>query len=191
MKAIVMALLLTVALVFGGGCAKQQESYQQAVLSTNQMALESVTAQAEGNAERRQQQMVFFSQAMVEASKTDDPTDNAVIAFAWGFQSGTPDQIQTPNLKFPEAPSDGVDYMRAGLPYFNLVWPWLWGAYGDNSGDGSGQTISADNGSTVVLESGNAGDYKSTIGGDNNANTTQTDWRIVDNSTGGAARTVP
>lgn len=153
-----LALVLSVSLLFAGGCAKQQAKYQDTIVQINELAIVSVQEQAQANSDRRTQGMRFFSQAMTEASKTEDPTDNVVIAFAWGFQSGTPDKIEMPKLQFPAKPSDGVDYMRAGVPYFNIIWPWLWGAYGNNSNN-SGQRITATDNATVMLESGNAGSF--------------------------------
>lgn len=155
---IIMTLLLSVSLLFAGGCAKQQAAYQDSIIQINEMAVVSVQEQSKNNQDRRMQSMVFFGEAMTAAAKTEEATDDAVIAFAWGFQSGQPDRIEVPKLRFPEKPSDGVDYMRAGVPYFNIIWPWLWGAYGNNSSS-SGQRITATDNATVYLESGNAGSY--------------------------------
>ena len=189
---IAMLLIVSIALM---GCAASQEevmSYHQTTQWTNEAILESVKEQAKDNGAARTQSMVHFSAAMTEASKTEDPTDNAVIAFAWGFATATPHTIEVPKLQYPTKPDSSVDALRAWTPIVGmaipLLSPFLYGWASDN--DGASQSIVADNGGTVVLESGNAGAYKSTIGGDNNANTTQSDWRIIDQNNGSSGSEV-
>ena len=185
---ILTIVLLIVALALGGCAASKEEvmSYHNTMEMTNDAIILSVQEQAKDNTLARAQSMVHFSTAMTEAAKTEDPTDNAVIAFAWGFVTATPHNIEVPKLQYPARPDSSVDALRAWTPIIGmavpLVTPFLYGWATDNNG--TSQSIAADNGSTIVLESGNAGAYKSSVGGDNVfTDVNQEDWRIVDNST--------
>lgn len=154
---LMITLLLGVALLFAGGCAEQQADYYAAISSTNTALVQSIQSQATANAKQRVDERLAFSRAMTEASKTPDPSDNAVIAFAWGFSTGQQPAVVVPSLAFPERPRDGVDYLGAALPYANLLFPWL--MWGTGGGPGASQKITATDNATVMIDAGNAGSY--------------------------------
>lgn len=167
-----MRRALAVVIALGlSGCADNELYYQQ-IDSANKLLVQSLETQRYDNQQNRTAMMKYYSSAMVDAAKTPDPTDNAVISFAWGFQAGTPDQIVTPKLQQVRAPRDGVDYMNAALPWFGMLYP-LFYSWGNDSDKGT--SIKADNGSTVSLDSGNAGSY-------NTAGTTMALETTLDNS---------
>ena len=198
MKTLIKILTLVCVMTLMSCAASKEEvlSYHKTIETSNQLIIETVQTQANHNAQRRMDSMVHFSRAMTEAAKTDDPSDNATIAFAWGFVTAQPDTIEQPKISFPAAPVTSVDALRAWTPIVGmavpLVTPFLYGWASGN--DGTSQSIAADNGSTIVLESGNAGAYKSSVGGNSVVSElNQEDWRIVDNSTheGGVGTELP
>ena len=119
---------------------------------------------------------------MTAAAITDSPTDDAMIAMAWGYQMGSPDNIQIPKLQPIKAPPTNVDYIRAWTPVAALALPFLysfgWGQ--GTSGSGSGNSYSADNGGSIVLDSGNPGSYN-TVGNNYDFQNTASDYSLIRN----------
>lgn len=148
-----------IVLVLFAGCASQEErlSYYQAVNDRNKIILEMVEREREDTRNARQMENARFAAAMTSAAKTPSGTDDAVISFAWGYSSGKPDSVKLPELQGVEPPVTDVDRVRAWTPLAGLVFPflqWLFYPPGDEQ-----SAIVADNGSTILLDSGNSGSY--------------------------------
>ena len=153
--------LMALSLLLGGCAATKEEvaSYHESVKIANLQVIETVQVQANHNAQRRIDSMVYFSKAMTEAAKTPDPSDNATIAFAWGFVTAQPDKIEVPSLQYPRAPVTSVDALKAWTPIVGMTIPLIqpllygYGVFGD--GGGSQQDIVATDNATIYLDSGN------------------------------------
>ena len=164
---IVMAAM--VALVLGGCAAKPEEmaQYHQSLVSTNAAMLASIKEQAKDNKAARMAQMIHFSKAMTEASRTADPTDNVVIAFAWGYQSGQELTVVTPELKYPKAPVTDVDRVRAWTPIASMAVPLIyplinsWAYDYGSSGTKVTQQFAVSDQGQLNIDSGNSGSQKS------------------------------
>lgn len=180
---LLMVMLLTLSLTFMGCAASDQkvQSYHDNIRITNLQIVESVNKQSAEIRAADRASMVYFSQAMTEAAKTADPSDNAVIAFAWGFVSAQPKSIEVPSLQYPRAPVTDVDRVKAWTPIVGMAVPLVtpllygYGAFG-SSGDGSTQDIVATDNATIYLDSGNTNSQNAVRGGStfdgSNANTT-------------------
>jgi len=165
-----MKLLLTAVLIASlilGGCAATEHeisSYHSTVAQTNTQVLKIVERQTDAARDRRANEMVYFSQAMVSAASTENPTDDAVIAFAWGFTSGRADVMEIPSLQYPAAPVTDVDRVKAWTPMVGMALPFLHPLLYGGSGN-SGTEIVATDQATIMLDSGNAGSYNKVSGG--------------------------
>ena len=157
-RLLALALIAPFTLI---GCAdKEQLSQYYAVEERRTQAIiDSIEIQSQNHANARMMQMQSFSSAATNAAATESPVDDALLAFAWGYQMGQPQKIEIPKLQPIKAPDSSADLVRAWTPLVGLAMPFLYPlAYGWASGE-SGTRISADNGSTVALDSGNAGSY--------------------------------
>lgn len=157
---------LTTSIVLGSfvlaGCANKEDMAKYYDIQQQRTAaiIKSIEAQASANRAQRSQEMSFFSNATVAATRTADPTDDALIAFAWGYRMGQPMDIEMPQLPHLEAPPTNVDYVRAWTPLAAMAVPFLYPlAYG--WGGDSASKISASDQATINIESGNAGAYNS------------------------------
>ena len=161
MKTLIKILLLASVMTLMSCAASKEEvaSYHESVKVANLQVIETVQVQANHNAQRRLDSMVFFSKAMTEAAKTPDPSDNATIAFAWGFVTAQPDKIEMPSLQYPRAPVTSVDALKAWTPIVGMTIPLIqpllygYGAFGDG-GSGAQDIVATDN-ATIYLDSGN------------------------------------
>ena len=95
-----------------------------------------------------------------------------------GLLHGAPQQVKVPNLQPVKAPPTNVEYIRAWSPIIGMAIPLLWGAVWSSNSGSSGTTISAAEGSNVILDSGNPGSYNS-VGGDYGMDLIQTDYSLV------------
>ena len=142
------------------GCADKEamDQYYQVEAARTQAIIDSIESQTKSNAQGRVLQMQTFSNAATNAAATESPVDDALLAFAWGYQLGQPQNVEIPKLQPIKAPDSSADLVRAWTPIIGMAVPFLWAIpFANNSG--SGTTISADNGATVALDSGNAGSY--------------------------------
>lgn len=124
--------------------------------------------------------MQTFSTAATTAAVTASPVDDALLAFAWGFQMGQPQRIEIPKLQPIVAPDKTSDLWRSVTPVLGMIMPFLYPlAYGwAASGSGSGTKVSADNGAQVILDSGNPGSYNK-VGGDYALQNSQSDYSLI------------
>ena len=164
------------------GCADKEmmQQYYSVEQSRTEMIIKSVERQSSMNATNRMLQMQTFSNAATTAAVTDSPVDDALLAFAWGFQMGQPQKVEIPKLQPIVAPDKTSDLWRSVTPVLGMIMPFLYPlAYGwASSGSGSGTKVSADNGASVVLDSGNPGSYNS-VGGDYQLQNSQSDYSII------------
>jgi len=159
---LLLVMLLTLSLTFMGCAASQEEvlSYHKSVQETNMAIVASIEKQAEDNKRLKTEEMEAFSRSMAQASLTPDPTDNAVIAFAWGFASGQKRSIEIPGLQYPRSPVTSVDALKAWTPIVGMAVPLVtpllygYGAFGSGSGSGAQDIVATDN-ATIYLDSGN------------------------------------
>jgi len=108
--------------------------------------------------------MQSFSTAATTAAVTESPVDDALLAFAWGYQMGQPMQIEIPKLTPIKAPDSSADLVRAWTPLIGMAMPFLYPlAYGWASGSG-GTKYSTGDGGTIAVQSGNAGSYNASQG---------------------------
>ena len=163
------------------GCAdkEQMAQYYQVEQARTEALINSIEKQAQSNQQARTQQMVMFSRAATNASTTESPVDDALLAFAWGFQMGQPMSIEQPRLQPIVAPDRSSDLVRAWTPVLGMALPFLYPlAWGWSNNNSSGTRISADNGASVLLDSGNSGSYNA-AGGDMTYELIQDDYATV------------
>ncbi len=163
-RAICVVLLVPFTLI---GCADKEQLAQYYAVEERrtQAIIDSIEIQSNNHQQARMHQMQSFSSAATNAAATESPVDDALLAFAWGYQMGQPQKIEIPKLQPIKAPDSSADLVRAWTPLVGLAMPFLYPlAYGWASSD-AGTRISADNGATVSLDSGNTGAYNR-AGGD-------------------------
>ena len=164
-----VAVAAIVALLLGGCAATQQEmaDYYDTINTGNRAIIASIEKQGDLNRIARTQQMTHFSSAMSSAAATPSLTDDVTIAFAWGYLSGQPLDIEVPDIKFPAKPVTDVDRVRAWTPVIGMAVPFLYPLVYNyaNDGSGSGTTIRATDDATVLVGSQNPGSYNK-VGGD-------------------------
>jgi len=107
--------------------------------------------------------MRYFSTAIIEAAKTEDPSDGATIAFAWGFASAQPDVVIQPNVQHPAPPVTDVDRVLAWTPIAQMAIPYL-APWLLDAGGNSGTSYVAKDQATIMVKSGNAGSYNNVSG---------------------------
>jgi hypothetical protein len=169
------------------GCASNEHmtDYYAVEQSRTEAIIASINQQAADRGQRNLQMMQSYSTSIAAAATTPSAADDVAIALAWGYQMGSPDNIEIPRLSPIKAPPTNVDYIRAWSPIIGMAIPFLyplfWG--GGTSGSGSGNSYSADNGGSIILDSGNPGSYNS-VGGDYANTITQSDYRLVENCDG-------
>lgn len=177
-----IVLLSFVAAVSGCADKEVQQQYYDLEAERTRLVIESINSQTADRAHSQTLMMQSFSTSMTAAAITPSPTDDAMIAMAWGYQMGAPNNIQIPKLQPIKAPPTNVEYIRAWTPLAALAVPflsgWLWN--NGTSGSGSSNSYSADNGGSIILDSGNPGSYNS-VGGDYNQTTQQSDYALVNN----------
>ena len=177
-----IVLLSFVAAVSGCADKEVQQQYYDLEAERTRLVIESINSQTADRAHSQTLMMQSFSTSMTAAAITPSPTDDAMIAMAWGYQMGAPNNIQIPKLQPIKAPPTNVEYIRAWTPLAALAVPflsgWLWN--NGTSGSGSSNSYSADNGGSIILDSGNPGSYNS-VGGDYNQSTQQSDYALVNN----------
>lgn len=167
-------ILMLVFVVSGcGPTAQETSAYYTQLGKQTEAIIATIERQGAENKINRIQMMRHYSDSMNAASMTQVVSDDAVVAFAWGYQMGQPTKIEIPNLPKIAAPETSSEKVRAWTPIVGMAVPFLYPlAYGYASGDG-GTTIKADNGSRVVVDSQNAGSYNK-AGGAQSIDTTQT-----------------
>jgi hypothetical protein len=160
---LILTLVLSIALM---GCsAKEWEvvEYHETLRQTNNTIVKSLDSQVQLQHQRSMDSLRYFSSAMIQASETEDPTDGATIAFAWGFQSSQPNNIVMPNVQHPAPPVTDVDRVKAWTPIVTMtvpyVAPMIFNGYGN-----SGTKIAASDQATIMQRSGNAGSYNQVSG---------------------------
>lgn len=176
---------LVVMAFLGAGCASKEQwaDYHSSIDKQTAALLKFSEAQANAKAKARAEMMVHYSTAMTTAAVTPSPTDDTLLAFAWGVQVATPDPIVQPSLPKVVPPDKTSDLWRAATPFVGMVMPFLYAIpWANNSGSG-GTTIAADNGASVNLHSGNPGSYN-TAGGDLSSTSTMSDAFKVENCDG-------
>ena len=139
-RAITWILLVSFVVAVSGCASKEvQQQYYDLEAERTRLVIDSINAQTANKAIRHTSMMSTFSSSMSAAALTPSPTDDAMIAMAWGYQMGSPDNIQIPKLQPIKAPPTNVDYIRAWTPVAALALPFLytlgWG--GGTSGSGS------------------------------------------------------
>jgi hypothetical protein len=165
MSRLLITLALAVSLGLTGCMAKTEEikSYHETMAATNTQVLAIVERQTDAARANRNASMSYFSQAMVAAAQTENPTDDAVIAFAWGFASGKPEYLEIPSLQYPEAPVTDVDRVLAWTPLITTALPFIPPLFAGGYGN-SGTQITASDQATIMIDSGNAGSYNKVSG---------------------------
>ena len=155
-------------LLFVSACADSEHmtQYYQLEQARTDALIASMESQNVELSKSRTLAMTSYTTAISRASVTPSPSDDVAIALAWGYYMGAPQQVKVPNLQPVKAPPTNVEYIRAWSPIIGMAIPLLWGAVwsGNNSGSG-GNSYAADNGGSIVLDSGNPGSYNS-VGGD-------------------------
>ena len=175
-------VVLLVIVLFVSACAdpKMQEKYYNVELSRTQAIIDSITAQSANQQANLAMSMTAYSSSITSAALTPSPGDDIAIAMAWGFMLGRPQQIQVPTLPPLAKPETNSDMIRAWTPLIGMALPFLYPLVWNSSGGGggSGTKISADNGSKVILDSGNPGSYNK-VGGDYSLTNTQSDYSLI------------
>lgn len=184
MRKILTWTVLVAFISMAAGCADNEHmtQYYNLEQARTEALIESMEKQSSENAKSRALAMQTYSKAMSSAAITADNSDDVAVALAWGYYMGAPQQVNVPKLSPVKAPPTNVDYIRAWSPIIGMTIPLLWGAVwsGGTSGSGSGNSYSADNGGSIVLDSGNPGSYNS-IGGDQGLTVTQSDYSLIRN----------
>ena len=178
MKRWICAVLCVPFILIGCADKEQMAQYYRVEQARTEALINSIEKQAQSNQQARTSQMVSFSTAATNAAGTASPVDDALLAFAWGYQMGQPMSIEQPRLQPIVAPDRSSDLVRAWTPIIGMAVPFLYPlAYGW-SNSSAGTKISADNGASVLLDSGNAGSYN-TAGNDMTYELIQEDYANV------------
>ena len=172
-------MIWMMVLLFVSACADADHmtQYYQLEQARTDALIASMESQNVELSKSRTLAMTSYTTAISRASVTPSPSDDVAIALAWGYYMGAPQQVKVPNLQPVKAPPTNVEYIRAWSPIIGMAIPLLWGAVW-NAGSSSGTTISAAEGSNVILDSGNPGSYNS-VGGDYGMDLIQTDYSLV------------
>ena len=171
-KGIVM--LMCVALMLAG-CADKEHwaSYYAQDEKRTDAIIEALKAQQNENRRSRGDMMAKYSAAMTAAAKTPSTTDDAVMAFAWGWATGQKDEIVIPKLSPLKPPDNTSDIWTSIVPVLSLAAPFLYPlTYGVG---GSGNSYSASDNAKINIQSENSGSLNSARG---DQTLTATDNRI-------------
>ena len=177
-RATLSSVLIVPFILIGCADKEQMAQYYRVEEARTDAIIKSIESQSRNNSDARMMQMQSFSTAATNASLTPSPVDDALLAFAWGYQMGQPMNIEIPRLQPIVAPDKSSDLVRAWTPLIGMAVPFLYPlAYGW-ANNNAGTRISADNGASVLLDSGNAGSYNR-AGGDMTYELIQEDYATV------------
>jgi hypothetical protein len=154
------AIVWIMVLLFVNACADSEHmtQYYQLEQARTDALIASMERQSADISHNKTLAMGTYSSAISAAAITQSPSDDIAIALAWGYFMGAPQRVNVPNLQPVKAPPTNVEYIRAWSPIIGMAVPLLWGAVW-NAGSSSGTSISANDGSNIVFDSGNAGSY--------------------------------
>lgn len=164
----ILVVILAVAMVGCAATKEEMDAYYQSIHESNQIIADSIAEQSIANRAAKAAQMIHFSDAMSRAAATESKTDDVIVSFAWGYQSGQPLGIEIPKLKTPAAPVTDVDRVKAWTPmvgmFTPLLTPLIYGAtWGSSSGASTIYQLTDQ--AQVSVGSQNSGSLNSNTGG--------------------------
>jgi len=184
-----------IVMFMSAGCASEKAwtDYHQSVDKQTDALLQFAKEQEIRKAAARTAMMQHYTVGMNRAAVTPSPSDDTLLAFAWGVAVATPDDYSVPKLPTITPPDKTSDLWRAATPVLAMAVPFLYLA-ADGWGGNNGASYTATDNAKINISSENAGSLN-TAGNDqtltvtDNRNQLENDCIDCGDGQGGASAT--